>query len=81
MLAAQWTHRLPLLQKCSPAKLAAFKIQDALDQLDQVDGEEGHMELRVVDFCSGGGGMLTFLDLSVLKQSGLPRLPVLHVDC
>lgn len=50
MLAAQWSHRIPLLQSKSPARLAAELIFQTLDEI--ADAEN----LTVVDFCSGGGG-------------------------
>jgi hypothetical protein len=52
MLTAAWTHRTPLLQKASPAELAANLIKRTLDDLDNNETSE----ISVVDFCSGAGG-------------------------
>lgn len=52
MLAAEWTHRLPIIQQTSPAEMAATLIVKALDEIKDVEGSK----LTVVDFCSGGGG-------------------------
>lgn len=53
MLAAEWTHRLPIIQQSSPADMAASLIVKALDEI--ADGASS--KITVVDFCSGGGGM------------------------
>lgn len=50
MLAAQWNHRIPLLQGQSPAKLAAELLAETLAKHVDTDC------LTVVDFCSGAGG-------------------------
>lgn len=55
MLAAQWTHKLPIIQKSSPADMAASLLLRALENVDN----RSDSKLSVVDFCSGGGG--TFL--------------------
>jgi len=52
MLAAQWTHRIPLLQQVSPAEIAANLVIEALEKMEMEDSSK----LTVVDFCSGGGG-------------------------
>ena len=51
-LTAEWVHRIPLLQKSSPAALAASLLLRTLD----VVGKNVKSKLSVVDFCSGGGG-------------------------
>ena len=52
MLAAQWTHRIPLLQKLSPAAQAASLLNRTLDVVDK----NVNSKLSIVDFCSGAGG-------------------------
>ncbi len=52
MLAAQWTHRVPLLQHVSPAHIAANLVIEALEKIEREDSSK----FTVVDFCSGGGG-------------------------
>lgn len=62
MLAAEWTHRLPIIQQSSPADMAADLIVKALDEIRDVEGSK----LTVVDFCSGGGGQLCHCPCGVL---------------
>lgn len=52
-LTAAWVHKLPLLQKASPAELAANLIIRTLDEMPDLD----NIKLSLVDFCSGAGGM------------------------
>ncbi|GAB7350230.1 hypothetical protein MBLNU459_g0883t1 [Dothideomycetes sp. NU459] len=56
MLTAQWTHRLPLIQRVPPAELAASLIHDILDDVD---------DIKVIDFCSGAGGPIPVIEKSV----------------
>jgi hypothetical protein len=51
ILTKEWTTRLPILQKCSPAEVAASTIANAIT----VAGFE-NQNVTVVDFCSGAGG-------------------------
>ncbi|KAI9820786.1 MAG: hypothetical protein M1827_005157 [Pycnora praestabilis] len=51
MLTAFWTHRLPIIQRASPAELAAAVILRAFDSYpDSTD------DFTIVDFASGAGG-------------------------
>ncbi|KAF2093190.1 hypothetical protein NA57DRAFT_48810, partial [Rhizodiscina lignyota] len=59
MLAAQWMHRLPLIQAKSPANLASELILGILEQYPDTD------DLTVVDFCSGGGGPTPVIEHAV----------------
>ena len=52
MLTHFWTHSLPVIQRASPAELAASVIADAVEDLES----RGASEIVVVDYCSGGGG-------------------------
>ncbi|KAL1647342.1 hypothetical protein SLS58_002670 [Diplodia intermedia] len=63
MLAAEWTHRLPLIQRVSPADMAASLIVKALDEIKD-DGSR----ITVVDFCSGGGGPVPVIEKLVNKK-------------
>jgi len=51
-LTAQWTHKLPIIQRVAPATLAAALIQRALSEIKDIDMEA----YTVIDFCSGAGG-------------------------
>ncbi|KAI4847964.1 hypothetical protein E4T44_04211 [Aureobasidium sp. EXF-8845] len=61
MLTAQWTRRLPLLQKTAPAELAARLIHAFLDDFPDIDSEQ----YFVIDFCSGAGGPTPLIEKSV----------------
>jgi hypothetical protein len=52
MLTAAWTLRIPLIQRMSPAELAAEMVLRTLDEI----GYDGNTKLSVIDFCSGAGG-------------------------
>ncbi|KAF2089845.1 hypothetical protein K490DRAFT_62722 [Saccharata proteae CBS 121410] len=74
MLAAQWTRRLPLVQRVAPAELAAEVVREAIERM----GEEVEEGLTVVDFCSGGGGEFEVLLSDVLVVSiFIPFAPTL----
>lgn len=47
------THKLPFIQRVSPAELAAELIRRALDDIDDINDEK----YTVIDFCSGAGGL------------------------
>jgi len=57
-LTAAWTHHVPLLQKASPAKLAAGLIMKTLDELSDFENSK----LSIVDFCSGAGGPIPTIE-------------------
>ncbi|OJD35877.1 uncharacterized protein BKCO1_1400025 [Diplodia corticola] len=78
MLAAEWTHRLPLIQHASPADMAASLIVKALDELKD-DGSS----ITVVDFCSGGGGPVPVIERLVNKkraERNKPPIPFKMTD-
>jgi hypothetical protein len=52
MLTAAWIHRFPIIQKISPAELAAEMVLRTLDEI----GYDGESKISIVDFCSGAGG-------------------------
>lgn len=79
MLAAEWTHRLPLLQQQSPADMAADLIVRALDEIKDAEGSR----LTVVDFCSGGGGPIPVIEKLVNKkraERNKPPIPFTLTD-
>lgn len=53
MLAAQWTHRLPLIQPQCAGELAADLLGQMLDEIEDINRER----YTVIDFCSGAGGL------------------------
>jgi hypothetical protein len=61
MLAAQWTHRLPIIQHQSPAQLAAELILEVPLFQDSSDDD-----IAIVDFCSGGGGKKSLFPANIL---------------
>ncbi|KAH7061536.1 hypothetical protein B0J12DRAFT_299221 [Macrophomina phaseolina] len=71
MLAAEWTHRLPIIQQSSPADMAADLIVKALDEIRDVEGSK----LTVVDFCSGGGGPVPVIERLVNKKRAEQQKP------
>lgn len=71
MLAAEWTHRLPIIQQTSPAEMAATLIVKALDEIKDVEGSK----LTVVDFCSGGGGPVPIIEKLVNKKRAEQHKP------
>ncbi|KAL0258848.1 hypothetical protein SLS55_006352 [Diplodia seriata] len=78
MLAAEWTHRLPLIQHASPADMAASLIVKALDEIKD-DGSR----ITVVDFCSGGGGPVPVIEKLVNKkraERNKPPIPFTMTD-
>ncbi|KAK5736935.1 hypothetical protein LTR17_007079 [Elasticomyces elasticus] len=60
-LTAQWTKKLPLIQKQSPAELAADAVLSAINSLDDIETAEW----TVIDFCSGAGGPIPFIETLV----------------
>ncbi|KAK5704623.1 hypothetical protein LTR17_021717 [Elasticomyces elasticus] len=60
-LTAQWTKKLPLIQQQSPAELAADAVLSAINSLDDIDTAEW----TVIDFCSGAGGPIPFIETLV----------------
>lgn len=52
ILTAAWIHKVPLLQKVSPAELAAIVILRTLEEIGDLDKSK----ISVIDFCSGAGG-------------------------
>ncbi|TKA83430.1 hypothetical protein B0A55_00328 [Friedmanniomyces simplex] len=60
-LTAQWTQRLPFLQRQSPAELAADAVLSAINSLHGIDTEEW----TVIDFCSGAGGPVPYIETLV----------------
>ncbi|KAK5136889.1 hypothetical protein LTR08_001811 [Meristemomyces frigidus] len=57
-LTAQWTKRLPIIQKQPPAQLAANAILDALNNIEDIDV----VDWTVIDFCSGAGGPVPLIE-------------------
>ena len=79
MLTAEWTHRIPLLQRTSPADMASNLLVSALDELDT----RTDTHLSVVDFCSGGGGPTPTIEQLVnakRKASARPPIPFVLSD-
>jgi hypothetical protein len=64
-LTAAWIHRFPLLQKASPAELAANLIMRTLDEMPDLE----NIKLSLVDFCSGAGGMFSLCRNSLIKAN------------
>ncbi|KAK5684434.1 hypothetical protein LTS10_004302 [Elasticomyces elasticus] len=60
-LTAQWTKKLPFIQKQSPAELAADAVLSAINSLDDIETAEW----TVIDFCSGAGGPIPFIETLV----------------
>ncbi|KAK1815300.1 hypothetical protein LTR12_010269 [Friedmanniomyces endolithicus] len=60
-LTAQWTKRLPFIQRQSPAELAADAVLSAINSLNDVETEEW----TVIDFCSGAGGPIPYIEALV----------------
>ncbi|RDI84824.1 hypothetical protein Vi05172_g5455 [Venturia inaequalis] len=78
-LTAAWIHRFPLLQKASPAELAASLIIRTLDEMPDLE----NIKLSLVDFCSGAGGPIPTIEKLVneaRKSKGKPPLPFLLCD-
>lgn len=62
MLTAQWTRRLPLLQRASPAAHAADVLAALLARLERADPTS---PITVVDVCSGAGGPVPHIEALV----------------
>ncbi|KAK1067731.1 hypothetical protein LTR74_006205 [Friedmanniomyces endolithicus] len=60
-LTAQWTKRLPFIQRQSPAELAADAVLSAINSLNDIETEEW----TVIDFCSGAGGPIPYIETLV----------------
>ncbi|KAK4902620.1 hypothetical protein LTR27_000558 [Elasticomyces elasticus] len=60
-LTAQWTKKLPFIQKQAPAELAADAVLSAINSLDDIETAEW----TVIDFCSGAGGPIPFIETLV----------------
>lgn len=75
MLTAQWTRKLPFIQKAAPAELAARLIHTFLDDFPDIDSEQ----YFVIDFCSGAGGkqVHNFYGLGHRCESFVMRSPYL----
>ncbi|KAK3071812.1 hypothetical protein LTR53_007983 [Teratosphaeriaceae sp. CCFEE 6253] len=73
-LTAQWTKRMPLLQRQYPAKLAADAVLEAIDGIGDIDTADW----EVIDFCSGGGGPVPYIEKLVndgRKREGKRPIP------
>ncbi|KAK5704962.1 hypothetical protein LTR97_002076 [Elasticomyces elasticus] len=60
-LTAQWTKKLPFIQRQPPAELAADAVLSAINSLDDIETAEW----TVIDFCSGAGGPIPFIETLV----------------
>src|ERR1700753_2826958 len=67
ILTKEWTTHVPILQKCSPAKLAAITLTEAITAAGLDD-----QNVTVVDFCSGAGGPVPTIE-NVLNRYRLLR--------
>ena len=63
LLTHQWMHRVPLVQKQSPAALASTIILNLLAQLETDAPNPCHFE--ILDFCSGSGGPISSIEALV----------------
>ena len=62
MLTAQWTRRLPALQRVSPAVHAADVLAALLTRLERADSSS---PIAIVDVCSGAGGPVPHIEALV----------------
>ncbi|KAI4718755.1 hypothetical protein E4T48_05045 [Aureobasidium sp. EXF-10727] len=73
MLTAQWTRKLPFIQKDAPAELAARLIHTFLDDFPDIDSEQ----YFVIDFCSGAGGPTPLIERSVnISRANAGHTPI-----
>ncbi|KAF2666766.1 hypothetical protein BT63DRAFT_457722 [Microthyrium microscopicum] len=67
ILTAEWTACLPIIQKTSPAEMAASIILEAIGKLDTRDAR-----ISIVDFCSGAGGPVPTIE-RIVNQKRMER--------
>ncbi|KAK3675044.1 hypothetical protein LTR78_004978 [Recurvomyces mirabilis] len=66
-LTAQWTKKLPIIQRQTPAELAANAILDALNTIEDIDSAQW----TIIDFCSGGGGPIPVIERHINRHRKL----------
>ena len=80
MLTEQWKHQLPVIQKKSPAVLAAIILESTLNKMT---GPINNSKLAVIDFCAGSGGPTPILERTInatRTAAGQPPLEFLMSD-
>jgi hypothetical protein len=79
LLTTAWSQKVPLLQKVTPAELAAKLILRTLDDI----GDLNEGKISVIDFCSGAGGPIPTIERIVNEQrsaQGKQPVPFLMSD-
>ncbi|KAF2432000.1 hypothetical protein EJ08DRAFT_586122 [Tothia fuscella] len=79
VLTAAWTHNFPIIQKSSPAKLAAAMVLRTLEEI----GYDDTSKISIVDFCSGAGGPIPTIERLVNEkraEKGQKPIPFLLTD-
>ena len=69
ILTAAWIYKVPLLQKISPAELAAAVILRTLEEIEDLETSK----ISVIDFCSGAGGPIPTIERIVNDQRRAKR--------
>jgi hypothetical protein len=79
-LVQNWTRKLPLLQKKSPAETASRYLETIINEVEAKD----RTPLNVIDFCAGGGGPTPIFERLInarrTQNGGKPPLQFLLTD-